>query len=128
MQQRDLAQVLAQAVRKQDSHRGQIEELIRYRHDYAAPLSDGSLRGANAQQIVAFIANLDSLIRNLESQIPALAAAVKDAEKAWLVSQHKAKSFDKLAKKALLIKQQTLDSRQERSLDDAWLAQNFSKT
>ena len=128
MRQRDLAQALARAVRKQDDHCGKIEELKRYRHDYAVPLSDGSLNGANAQQIVAFITNLDSLIRNLETQRPALTAAVQDAEREWLASQHKAKSFNKLAQKALLKKQQILESRQERSLDDAWLAQNFSKT
>lgn len=127
MQQRDLAQSLASAIRKQAAHTQQIDELKRYRLDYAAPLSNGSLNGANAQQIVGFISNLNSAIRSLESQIPELTTAVSDAEGAWLAAQSRAKAFNNLAQKSVSAEQQVLESRQERNLEDAWLAQHSTR-
>lgn len=122
VQQRDLAQSLSSAIVKRDNHVKQIDELKRYRLDYATPLSHGELNSANAQQIVAFISNLNNLIQTLEAQTLELTSEVRDAEAAWIESQYQAKSYNKLARERFLAEQQLLDSREERLLDDAWLA------
>lgn len=130
MQRRDAAQTLAQAIHQQSAHRRQIEELAGYRQGYAAPLvggADSSLNSSNAQQIVAFVSNLDNLVKTMEGQQRELLAAVQVAEQAWIASKQKAKSFEELAHKRTSLEQQTRDSREERNLDDSWLARHLAR-
>ena len=127
-QQRGAAQVLAQAIQQQRKHQRQIEELILYRQDYARPLSGeqgASLTAADAKHLIAFLANLDDLIKTMERQNLELGNTVQRNEKTWYTAQQKAKSFDELAQTRFSLQQQQNEVREDLNLEDGWLARRF---
>ena len=130
-QQRDASQVLAHAIHQQRKHLKQLEELVVYRQDYARPLaaeSSSTLTAANAKQLVAFLANLDNLIKTMERQNLELGNTVKRNEKTWYAAQQRAKSFDDLAQKRASIQQQQNEVRADLNMEDGWLARRFKRS
>lgn len=125
LQQREAGTALAEAIKLHQKHERQLLELKQYRHEYARPLSttnSASINAAQAQQIAAFLVNLDAIIGTMESQVQGFANDVQNKDLDWREKQQRATSFDGLAQAYVAVAQQQISVRQDLAIEEAWQA------
>ena len=127
IKERQAAQEFAACLQKHTHHQRQIEELKRYRHEYATRLSgtrDTALSAGEAQQLATFIGNLDSLLVNMAAQEKHLALELQESEQTWRAPKGKVRGFEQLADKRHDKARRQAEQRRNNQSDDAWLARH----
>ena len=127
IEEQQAAQVFAACLQKHGQHLHQIEELKRYRHEYASRLSgsrESALSAGEAQQLATFIGNLDSLLVSMTAQEQHLALELQESEQAWRALKGKVRGFEQLAGKRRDKARRQAEQRRNNQLDDAWLARH----
>ena len=129
IEEQEAAQAFAGCLQKHAQHCRQIEELKRYRQDYAKRLSGErgmALSAGEAHQLARFIANLDTLLGTMAAQEKHLKHELQISEQAWRTLKGKVKGFEKLAAKRRHKARQQNEQRKNNQLDDAWLARHLT--
>ena len=127
IEEQQAAQVFAACLQKHGQHVRQIEELKRYRHEYASRLSggrDSALSAGEARQLATFIGNLDSLLVSMTAQEQHLALELEESERSWRALKGKVRGFEQLADKRRDKARRQAEQRRNNQLDDAWLARH----
>lgn len=119
--ERDAALSLAASGRELEASEHQLKEILAYREEYRAALrSDSSvpMSGEQAQQIRAFIVQVDTVVAALNEKIR-LGRSKRDAARGnWVTTQQRANALDDVASREHKVEQGAQETQLQREIED----------